>query len=134
MMGVIFDTSVLISLERASSRLDNFILGREGEPFGISAITVSELLHGVHRADSEKRRVIREAFVEKTIEVFPVFPFDLNAARIYAGIWASLAKRGKVVGAHDLIIAATCISLGFSLATLDLRDYGLIEGLNITCL
>jgi tRNA(fMet)-specific endonuclease VapC len=130
-MGVIFDTSVLISLERASSRLDQFILGREGEPFGISAITVSELLHGVHRADSEKRRVIREAFVEKTIEVFPVFPFDLNAARIYAGIWASLAKRGKVVGAHDLIIAATCISLGFSLATLDLRDYGLIEGLDI---
>jgi len=130
-MGVIFDTSVLIGLERVSSRLDKFILGREGELFGISAITVSELLHGVHRADSEKRRIIREAFVEKIIEVFAVFPFDLGAARIYAGIWASLAKRGKVVGAHDLIIAATCISLGFSLATLDLRDYGLIEGLNI---
>jgi tRNA(fMet)-specific endonuclease VapC len=134
MMGVIFDTSVLISLERASSKLDQFIPGREGEPFGISVITVSELLHGVHRADSEKRRIIREAFVEKIIEVFAVFPFDLGVARIYAGIWASLAKRGKVVGAHDLIIAATCISLGFSLATLDLRDYGLIEGLNITCL
>jgi len=42
-----------------------------------------------------------------------------------------LAKRGKTVGAHDLIIAATSISLGFSLATLDLRDYALIEGLNI---
>ena len=131
-MGVIFDTSVLIGLERASSRLDEFILGRKEEPFGISAMTVSELLHGVHRADSEKRRIIRQAFVEKIIEVFPVFPFDLGAARIYAGSWASLAKKGKVVGAHDLIIAATCISLGFSLATLDLRDYNLIEGLNIT--
>lgn len=130
-MGVVFDTSVLIGLERASSRIDKFILGREGESFGISAITVSELLHGVHRADSEKRRIIRAASVEKIIEVFPVFPFDLSAARIYAGIWASLAKRGKNVGAHDLIIAATCISLGFSLATLDLRDYGLIEGLSI---
>jgi tRNA(fMet)-specific endonuclease VapC len=63
--------------------------------------------------------------------VFAVFPFDPGVARIYAGIWASLTKRGKVVGAPDLIIAATCISLGFSLATLDLRDYGLIEGLNI---
>jgi tRNA(fMet)-specific endonuclease VapC len=131
MMGVIFDTSVLIGLERASPRLDKFILGREGEAFGISAITVSELLHGIHRADSEKRKIIREAFVEKIIEVFSVFPFDLSAARIYAAIWASLAKRGKVVGAHDLIIGATCISLGFSLATLDLRDYSLIEGLNI---
>ena len=133
-MGVIFDTSVLIGLERASSSLDRFILGREGEPFGISAITVSELFHGVHRADSDKRRIIREAFVEKIIEVFAILPFDLSAARTYAGIWASLAKRGKVVGAHDLIIAATCISLGFSLATLDLRDYGLIEGLNIATL
>ena len=133
-MGVIFDTSVLIGLERASSRLDQFIRGREEGPFGISAITVSELLHGVHRADSEKRRMIREAFVEKIIEVFPVFPFDLSAARIYAGIWASLVKRGKIVGAHDLIIAATCISMGFSLATLDLRDYSLIEGLEIATL
>ena len=130
-MGALFDTSVLIGLERTSSRLDQFILGKEGEAFGISAITVSELLHGVHRADSEKRRIIRAAFVEKIIEVFPVFPFDLGAARIYAGIWAGLAKRGKVVGAHDLVIAATCISLGFSLATLDLRDYGLVEGLKI---
>jgi tRNA(fMet)-specific endonuclease VapC len=130
-MGVLFDTSVLIDLERASSRLDQFILGREGDDFGISAITVSELLHGVHRADSEKRRVVRAAFVEKIIEVFPVFPFDLGAARIYARIWAGLAIKRKLVGAHDLIIAATSISLGYSLATLDLRDYGLIEGLDI---
>jgi len=131
MVGVIFDTSVLTGLERVSSRLDQFILGREAEPFGISVITVSELLHGVHRADSEKRRIIREAFVEKILDVFSVFPFDLGAARIYAGTWANLAKKGRTVGAHDLIIAATCISLGFSLATLDLRDYGLIEGLTI---
>jgi tRNA(fMet)-specific endonuclease VapC len=131
MMGVVFDTSVLVGLERASSRLEKFIQGREEESFGISAITVSELLHGVHRADSEKRRMIREAFVEKIIEVIPVFPFDLSSARIYSRVWATLAKKGKIVGAHDLIIAATCISLGFSLATLDLRDYGLIEGLEI---
>ncbi len=130
-MGVIFDTSVLIGLERTSSGLDKIILGREEEPFGISAITVSELLHGVHRADSERRRIIRAAFVEKIVEVFSVFPFDLGGARIYAELWANLAKRGKAVGAHDLIIAATCISLGFSLATLDLRDYRLVEGLDI---
>jgi len=131
-MGVIFDTSVLIALERASSRVDKFIQGRENEPFGISVITVSELLHGVYRTDSEKRRIIREAFVEKMIEVFPVFPFDLSAAKIYARIRASLAKRGRIVGAHDLIIAATCISTGYFLATLDRRDYSLIEGLEVT--
>lgn len=54
-MGVIFDTSVLIPLERGLNGLDALIEGRESEPFGISVVTVSELLHGVHRADSEKK-------------------------------------------------------------------------------
>ncbi len=130
-MGVIFDTSVLIAIERGSLDIENLIKEREDEPFGISAITVSELLHGVHRADSEKRRVKREAYVEKVIEIFPIYSFDLSAARIYARIWANLAKKGLSIGAHDLMIASTAISLGFSVATSDMRDYGKIKGLKV---
>lgn len=130
-MGVIFDTGVLIAIERGSLNIEELIKRREEEPFGISAITVSELLHGVHRADSENRRLKREAFVEKIIETFPIYPFDLNAARIYARIWANLAKKGISVGAHDLIIASTAISLGFSVITSDIRDYGRVKGLKV---
>ena len=130
-MGIIFDTSVLIAIERSPHQIEKVIDGREEEPFGISVITVSELLHGVHRADSEKRRLKREAFVEKIIEIFPIYPFDLSVARIYARIWAHMAKKGISIGAHDLIIASTCISLGFSVLTSDIRDYGKIEGLTI---
>ncbi len=130
-MGLIFDTSVLIDIERSSGEVDEIVEGRETEPFGISVITVSELLHGVHRADSEKRRIKREAFVEKIIELFPIYPFDLSAARIYARVWAKLAKSGISIGAHDLIIASTAISLGFSVITSDMRDYEKIKGLTI---
>jgi tRNA(fMet)-specific endonuclease VapC len=130
-MGIIFDTSVLVSFERGLINIDNLVAGREKEPFGISVITVSELLHGVHRADSQKRRLKREAFVEKIIETFPIYPFDLNASRIYARLWASLAKKGTQVGAHDLMIASTAISLGFSVLTLNLRDFRKIKGLNL---
>src|SRR3972149_6418890 len=130
-MGVIFDSSVLVYLERNLQQVEKIIAGRENEPFGISVITVSELLHGVHRADSEKRRLKREAFVEKVIEVFPIYPFDLAAARIYARIWANLVKLGMTIGSHDLMIASTCISLGFSVLTSGIRDYGRIEGLTI---
>jgi len=131
-LGVIFDTSVLIGLERTTSKLEDWIRGRENEPFGISAVTASEMLHGVHRAGSVKRRIVREAFVERILEVFPVYPFDLAAARIYAGVWSHLAEKGKIVGTHDLLIAATCMSLGFSLATLNRRDYDRIEGLSLS--
>jgi len=130
-MGIIFDTSVLIVIERGLYHLDKVINGREKEAFGISVITVSELLQGVHRADSEKRRLRREAYVEKVIELFPIYPFDLGAARIYARVWAYLAKKGVSIGSHDLMIASTCISLGFSVLTSDIRDYGKIEGLTI---
>ena len=34
-MGVILDTSVLISLEKSDSSIDEFTAGREDEPFGI---------------------------------------------------------------------------------------------------
>ena len=129
-MGVIFDTTALIALERGTKNIDDLIRGRENVPFGISAVTVAELLHGVHRADTEERRLRRQAFVEKIIEIFPVFPFDVAAARIYARIWASLAARGRRTGAHDLMIASTVISVGYTLLTSNAGDYAEIEGLS----
>jgi tRNA(fMet)-specific endonuclease VapC len=126
-VGVILDTSVLVTLERGSHGLEKLTAGRESEPFGISVVTVSELLHGVHRADSEKRRLTRGAFVEKIIQTFPLYSFDLNAARIYAKLWVNLAKKGVTIGAHDLMIASTAIALGFSVVTADLRDYSKVK-------
>ena len=130
-MGVILDTSVLVSAERGSLALEKLVMGRENEPFGISVVTVSELLHGVHRADSEKRRLVRSAFVEKIIQTFPLHPFDLSAARMYAKIWANLARKGVTIGAHDLMIASTALALGFSVVTADMRDYGKIKEVTI---
>jgi|SRR3972149_2263240 len=130
-MGIILDTSILIAYERGNLDIDRLVKDSADEPFGLSAITVSELLHGVHRADSESRRLKREAFVQKVIDTFPVYPFDISAARIYADVWASLLKKGVSIGAHDLLIAATAISLGFSVATHNVRDFKKIKGLTL---
>jgi predicted nucleic acid-binding protein len=128
---VIFDSSEIIALERNRGILANLVAGREDEPFGISAVTVAELLHGVERADNESRKLKRQAFVEKVIEQFPIFPFDVAVARIYARIWAALARRGFTVGAHDLIIAATAISLDYTVITSNGRDFEKVEGLRL---
>ncbi|MDI9569611.1 MAG: type II toxin-antitoxin system VapC family toxin [Pseudomonadota bacterium] len=130
-MGVIFDTSEIITLERNRREIEEIVRGREDEPFGISVVTVAELLHGVERADTEARKMNRQAFVERVMEFFPTFPFDMAVARIYARIWASLAKRNLLVGAHDLIIAATAISLNYTIITSNIRDYEKIEGLKV---
>lgn len=128
-MGVILDSSEIIALERNRGMVENLVAGRHDEPFGISVVTVAELLHGVERADSETRKIRRQAFVEKVIEMIPVFAFDVGVARIYARIWASLVQRGFTVGSHDLIIAATAISLDYTVITANRRDFEKIEGL-----
>jgi tRNA(fMet)-specific endonuclease VapC len=133
-MGVIFDTSILIEAERGNLDVVEFAKGREKEPFGLSVISVAELLHGVHRADTEKRRLNRSAYVEKVIELFPIYPFETNTARIYAQLWASLMKQGIQIGAHDLIIGSTALALGFSVATFNKRHFDKIEGLKLELL
>ncbi len=130
-MGIIFDTSAIIGIERGNESLDALIAGREEEPFGISVITAAELLHGVERADTEERKLRRQAFVENVIEAFPIFPFDLMISRIYARIWATVAQKGWTVGAHDLIIAATAISLDYTVATANVRDFEKIPGIKM---
>jgi predicted nucleic acid-binding protein len=133
-MGVILDTSVLIEAERREFDIDKFTEHREEEIFGLSVITVAELLHGVHRADSTKRRLKRSAYVEKVIESFPIYKFDISIARIYAELWSDLRSKGIQIGAHDLIIGATALSFGFSVATLNIKHYERIEGLKIESL
>jgi tRNA(fMet)-specific endonuclease VapC len=133
-VGVVLDTSVLIEAERGRLDIDGFIEGKEEELFGLSVITAAELLHGVHRADSARRRRIRSAYVEKIIQIFPIYPFDLTAARIYAELWAQLLREGKMIGAHDLMIGSTAMALGFSVATFNKREFDRIEGLKVELL
>ena len=46
-MGVILDTSFLIEAERRETEIGQFVKNREEEVFGISVISVAELLHGL---------------------------------------------------------------------------------------
>lgn len=123
-MGILFDTSYLIDLERRASGL------RESEEAAVAAITVSELLHGVLRAD-DAHRAGRQAMVEAILGSVEVVPFDDRVARVHAGIWAQLEQAGQPLGAHDLQIAATALALGWRLATLDERSFRRVPGLSL---
>lgn len=134
-MGLLIDTSVLVGHERGRLNLDRLVeerlRERHDEPFYISAITASELLHGVHRAGDRTRHARRSAFVEGVLDAFPVLPIDLLAARTHAELGAGLADRGLSIGSHDLWIAAAAVGRGLTLATLDLRAFHRVPGLEV---
>jgi predicted nucleic acid-binding protein len=62
---------------------------------------------------------------------FLVVPFDLGAAVAHAKLGAGLAEHGVIIGAHDLILAATAMSREAGVATRDLRSFPKIPGLEI---
>lgn len=132
-MGVLIDTSVLIGHERGRCDLDRIGADRFGEradlPFFLSVITVSELLHGAHRARDRVQMARRRAFVEGVIDAFPLLPIDLMTARAHAELGAELAGRGASIGTHDLWIAATAIARGLDLVTLNAREFARVPGL-----
>lgn len=101
-----------------------------GEEEAISVITVSELLHGVHRA-SGGTRALRRAFVEHLLAAFEPLPITTPVARVHAEVWAELAARGETVGAHDLWIAATALTWGLGLATRNAAEFRRVPGLRV---
>lgn len=130
-MGILIDSSVFIAAERGRLSLTGHLTGREQEPVVLSALTASELLHGVHRAASPERRVQRERFVEAILARFPVVEFGLEAARVHARLWAEMLTRGEMVGAHDLIIGATAVAIDFQIATVNARDFQRIPSVRV---
>ena len=129
-MATLIDSSVLIAVERGDLDLEKAIERLRGEEVAISAISASELLHGVYRARTVSQKHRRRAFVEHLLNNFPIVPFDLPVARVHAAIWADLAARGSTIGERDLMIAATPIAGGHKLATRDLRSFPRIQGLS----
>jgi tRNA(fMet)-specific endonuclease VapC len=121
----LIDTSVLIDVERGALPLGPLV--SEGK--AISVVSVSELLHGVRRADQAARRVKREAVVEQILGAVEQVPIDSEVARVHAGVWAGLERSGETIAAHDLWIAATALAHGFELVTSNARDFQRVPGL-----
>jgi tRNA(fMet)-specific endonuclease VapC len=128
-MGVVLDTSSLIAAERGRFEMAIFLRRAGGRSVGIAAITASELLHGVERSRSAAERSRRARFVEAVLALLPVLPFGLIEARQHAAVWAALVSKGQMIGAHDLLIAATALSAGFEVCTLNSKDFARVPGL-----
>jgi predicted nucleic acid-binding protein len=93
-------------------------------------ITVSELLHGIDRATGAVK-ARRRAFVEGLLSGAEAVPITTPVARVHAELWAGLARRGAVLGQHDLWIAATSLAHGLGVVTRNRRDFERVPGLRV---
>ena len=132
-MGLVIDTNVFIDAENGRLDLTSLDTFSDNGDVYIAAITVSELLTGVHLARTADIRIRRSAFAEGIISKLPVLEFNEEVARCYGELYAHfLRPRAKATtNVHDLQIAATCIAHGFAVLTSNVSDYKKVPGLNI---
>ena len=129
-MGIVVDTGVFVHWERRGRGIDQRLLQLD-RPAYVSVITASELLVGVHRADSPTRRETRSRFVEALLASFPILHVNLLVARHHAALSTELAQKGTPIGYQDGWIAATALSLGYAVMTTNERDFARVPDLEV---
>lgn len=92
----------------------------------ISVITKAELLYGVEVSTQKQQD---EAALAAFLQYVEVLPFPDEASVQYAKIRADLKKRGMMIGANDLFIAAHACSLDLTLVTNNTREFKRIRDL-----
>jgi tRNA(fMet)-specific endonuclease VapC len=128
-MRIMLDTNICIYIvnRRPPSVLERFRTFRIGD-IGISTITLAELEYGA--AKSEQPRKNREA-LEQFVSPLEVASFDQPATSAYGKIRTALEKRGRPIGAMDMLIAAHALSLGATLVTNNKREFERVLGLKV---
>jgi tRNA(fMet)-specific endonuclease VapC len=122
----VLDTSTLVLIDR----LDPESL--PAEPV-ITAVTLAELSVGPLVASDEAERVARQLRLQQAEASFEPLPFDVQAARSFGGVAASLRRSGRKTKsrAFDAMIAATAVANDLPVYTCNPHDFEGIDGLRV---
>lgn len=128
---MILDSSLLIADERQGFDLSVWLRARPPEPVAVSVITFSELWFGIEVEEDASRARRRRRWIEKIFRRLEVIPVDPRIARVHARIWAKLTASGKMIGPHDLIVAATALQRRWAVATFNAREFRHVRDLEV---
>ncbi|CAB5496458.1 VapC toxin protein [Bathymodiolus thermophilus thioautotrophic gill symbiont] len=93
----------------------------------ISSISVAELRYSVKKKQSKNLETVVNNFLHPLEQK----DFDESSAIIYGDIRVDLEKRGRVIGALDMLIAAHAKSLGATIVTNNTKEFDRVVGLKV---
>jgi predicted nucleic acid-binding protein len=108
---------VVIAAERRGYTVEKLIeqaLASVGDQdAALSSVGLTELIHGIYRAQSEKLRSRRQSFIEEMLRDLTVRPYTKETAMLAGRIDGEQQAQGVTIPFGDLLIGATALSLGF---------------------
>jgi predicted nucleic acid-binding protein len=134
-MGLILDSSVLITAERAGQNARQMlaaVASKAGNTeIAISVVTLIELAHGAARAGTPERKAKRQQFIQELLIALPIHPVSAPVALRTGQIDGENQAKGIRLPLSDLLIGVTALELGYSVATGNLRHFQMIPGLPV---
>ncbi len=128
-MIYMLDTDICIYIiKRKPLRVLKRLELMQPDQLSMSAITFAELMNGAKKSQRVEANV---SSLNALGEILEICSFDQQAAVAYGDVRSSLEKRGEVIGAHDLLIAAHALSLDRILVTNNEREFKRVEGLKV---
>ena len=94
----------------------------------ISVVSLAELLYGVRISGKPKQN---QAALDAFVTHVSVLDWTEGAAKHYAEIRSHLHKKGQMIGANDLMIAAHARNAGTLLVTNNEREFRRVPGLKV---
>ena len=125
----LLDTNICIYLlnSRSASLQDKVMAAGE---LAISSVTYAELCYGIENG-SKKRAAECWSQLRLFKRLVQVLPIGEEVAVRYGKVRAELKRRGELIGANDLFIAAHALSLGVVLVSNNEREFRRVRGLEV---
>jgi tRNA(fMet)-specific endonuclease VapC len=128
-MTYTLDTNAIIDvLNKETSAVKQFNDAvRTNAPVVIPSVVDYEILRGFYHAPNPRK----EAVYKNMRLNCPVIEVNADIWDKSAQIWAKLRKNGFTVGDADILIAAICLTNGYTLVTHNSKDFVNIGGLRL---
>ena len=100
-MGLILDSSIVIAAERrgevVEKLIEQIVSATGDQDAALSSIGLTELAHGVYRAQSAAMRLRRKSFIDELLRVLAVHPYTKSTALLAGKIDGEQQAQGVTI-------------------------------------
>lgn len=127
-MAYLLDTNVCVQLLNGQRGVIRRLKAAAPDEIKLCAVVLAELAYGAYNSGNVASNVAR---LQQFAQPYASLPFDDRAGYEYGLIRADLRKRGKPVGANDLMIAAIARAHDLTLVTHNTDEFSHVPGLQL---
>jgi tRNA(fMet)-specific endonuclease VapC len=125
----LFDTNTCIRILNGTSELvARRLAALDPSAVALCAVVKAELLYGARRSARAEANL---RLLGRFFEPFVSLPFDDGCADECGRLRLEMERAGALIGANDLLIAATARAHGLVLVSHDRRAFGSVPGLKV---